>query len=353
MGLSKTSTLAGFAVHYVWADGSALLSRENQVWRYDARSQRKERLFDVTFRRSLLNWPMGSSLRRLLRGEIYHVLPIGKDEFLVVFDYQVLRVTSSAQEQVLSLPVRRPLRIGWVPERNWIFFGDYATTPPAEGSCLYISRDGGRSWQRGYCFPPEIVRHIHGVVYDNYRDCFWILTGDYQQGAGIWQSRDLQQVDPVLVGEQRYRAVELVPLPEGLLWATDSELEENAVLFYDLSSKELYKRISLPGSSFYCRHAGDYLLVSTVVEPSKVNRSRTATLWGSKDGNQWQQLLALPRSRLPLRYFGYAEIVVPIYEDTSVPAFYYFSTRNCKGGDRTIIIPARKWGALMQKKGTK
>lgn len=38
-----------------------------------------------------------------------------------------------------------------------------------------------------FTFAQGQVNHIHDVVPDPYRECFWILTGDFGEAAGIWR----------------------------------------------------------------------------------------------------------------------------------------------------------------------
>ncbi len=345
--------LRGFTVHAVDGDGRAFVSRGNSIWEYMPQRDLLRRICSIPFRHFLFNWPIGRTLRRLFRAEMYHVIPTDEESLVVFFDYRVVRVHSGSIETVLSLPVRRPLRVTWVPQKNLLVFGDYSTRRTPHESCIYYSTDGGQHWQKGYCFPPGTIRHIHNVVFDEYRDSFWILTGDYGHEAGIWRTSDFHSVEPLLVGEQQFRAVELVPLPEGILWATDSEKERNQVLYFDLNSQSLTHRQQLPGSAFYTRAMGDHFLVTTVVEPSAINRVATATVWLSRDSQHWHQALAVHRSRLPLRYFGYAEITVPVYRNPETTPYFYLSTRNCWGGDRMWVFPRDQWMEMVNAKGGK
>ena len=45
--------------------------------------------------------------------------------------------------------------------------------------CLSMSIDNGENWEPVYRFKAGSIRHIHGITYDKWDDCFWICTGDH------------------------------------------------------------------------------------------------------------------------------------------------------------------------------
>ena len=347
MEMQSYSTHRGFVAHAVFRDGSALVSFGNRVGRFYPQQRKLKVLFRLPFRNPALNLPLGRPLRRLLRAEIFHVFPVGENAYTAFFDYRVVHIKDGQIKTVLPLRVRRPLRVGFSPQKRWLYFGEYDTARTPHSSCLFISRNGGESWEKGFCFEPGTVRHIHHVVYDEYRKVFWILTGDYGEEIGIWKSPDLRTVERAWGGRQQFRAVELVPMLQGLLWATDTEVETNRVMYWDLNTNQLEVRQELPGSAFYCRRIGKHFVITTVVEPSGANTEPRATLWVSPDGHQWKEVLRLPRSFLPLRYFGYAELALPWYAASDETPYFYLSTRNCRGGDRMIVFTREQWHALV------
>ena len=50
------------------------------------------------------------------------------------------------------------------------------------------------------------VKHIHNILYDKYRERFFIFTGDFGDDVGIYiANSDFSKVTPYLVGQQSYQ----------------------------------------------------------------------------------------------------------------------------------------------------
>ena len=95
---------------------------------------------------------------------------------------------------------------------------------------IYASTDHGSTWEVAYTFPRGAVRHVHNIVYDEWANCLWVLTGDNGSECRILRvSCDFKNVDVVLSGNQQARAVALVPTPDGLYFSSDTPLESNHV----------------------------------------------------------------------------------------------------------------------------
>ena len=96
---------------------------------------------------------------------------------------------------VLDIPRgSRPLGLCAFPDGS-VYFGEYfsngprfktdpklaeATGQPFPREPVHIyGSDDGQSWRIVFTFPADTIRHIHGIFHDPYRDCAWILTGDF------------------------------------------------------------------------------------------------------------------------------------------------------------------------------
>ena len=128
-----------------------------------------------------------------------------------------------------------------------VVFGEYLD---GEKCAVSIISENGE-YKKVYEFPKGQIDHIHGIVQDRHRDKVYILTGDTDAGSGIWEScDDFSKVSPLLVGKQIYRCCVLFPTEKGILYATDTPLEQNKILFIDNSfyMTELYE---MPGPCIY------------------------------------------------------------------------------------------------------
>jgi hypothetical protein len=84
--------------------------------------------------------------------------------------------------------------------------------------------------------------------------------------------------------------------------------------------------------------------MSTTVEPSKVNRSRNASLWVSRDGERWTRVFQAAKDRWNERYFQFGSLVLPRGEsDREVIAF---SGQAVRGLDGSVVMATLADSAL-------
>lgn len=110
-----------------------------------------------------------------------------------------------------------------------IYFGEYFSNPDKKKIDIYrIDKLG--TVENVYTFEAGQVNHIHNIVLDTLRRCAWVLTGDFENGAGIWRaSGNFNSVTCIARGEQHFRSCVAFAVKEGLLYATDSQFEKNSI----------------------------------------------------------------------------------------------------------------------------
>ncbi len=210
----------------------------------------------------------------------------------------------------------RPLHIAATPGDH-VFWGEYFDNPQRDEVHIYASTDRGSTWNVAYTFPKGAVRHVHNMVYDQWQDCLWILTGDNGSECRILRaSCDFRSVDVVLSGNQQARAVALVPTPEALYFSSDTPLEANHVYCLDRRGT-LTELAELSSSSTYGCRVGEAVFFSTMVEPSQVNVTREVCVYGSPDGARWQRALAYRKDAWPMGWFQYGNAFFPDGRNTS------------------------------------
>jgi hypothetical protein len=218
----------------------------------------------------------------------------------------------------------RPLHITAAPSGT-IYWGEYFDNRERAEVHIYASTDRGRTWHVAYTFGAGSIRHVHNIVYDRWRDCLWILTGD--EGAEckvLCASCDLSAVELVLAGNQQARAVAAIPTENAVYFSTDTPVEKNHVYRLDCrigGRREVERVADLASSSIYgCRVScgfGEAMFFSTMVEPSSLNTGREVHLAGSRDGMNWQVLARWKKDNLPMRYFQYGNAFLPDGENAS------------------------------------
>ncbi len=159
-----------------------------------------------------------------------------------------------------------------------IYFGEYFSNPDRNEVRIWRRKKSDNSeWEVAYTFEKGVINHIHTLVVDKYRDCVWILTGDFDNAAGFWiATDDFRSVVPAVVGKQEYRSCAAFAHPEGILYATDTQLESNSIRFLRkvgsvFESEKLY---DLEGSCIYSCTVGESYFFSTAVEPASEGKSK-------------------------------------------------------------------------------
>jgi hypothetical protein len=222
----------------------------------------------------------------------------------------------------------RPLHIAAVPSGR-IYWGEYFDNRERKEVHIYVSNDSGRTWRIAYTFPARCIRHIHNIIYDRWRNCLWILTGDDGAECKILRADcDLRSIEVVLSGNQQARAVAGVPTQDGFYFSTDTPSEQNHVyrLDYRIEGEGNVGPLGeLANSSIFgCKVAckagrgdGEALFFSTMVEPSAVNTSREVQIAGSSDGVNWQVVASWKKDNLPMRFFQYGNALLPDGENST------------------------------------
>jgi len=261
---------------------------------------------------------------RLIRGGIHELINTNSS-LITVIPYYIIRATNSNDFEIVHRFKNgtRPLNILQTPD-NFLYFGEYFNNTGRQEVCIYGSYDEGKTWSIVYTFPKNTIRHIHKLIYDPFRKGILILTGDEDHESSILLTKDnFKTIETIISGNQDARAVSLIPIQQGLIIPTDTPLKQNYIQHFDFTSEKLTKLCEIPGSSFYSISFGGKYFVSTGVEPSKVNISPYATLWGSTNGFDWQLLFKAKKDKWDPHLFQYGNIILPRYESDSK---YLFST---------------------------
>jgi len=210
-----------------------------------------------------------------------------------------------------DLPLMPPMRISLGPN-DTVLFGEYGSGG-GRAVRLYASHDRGHSFQIVHTLEKGSVLHVHNLVYDARLDHYWVLAGDHDHEPGIGiLSADLRDFEWFLKGKQVYRAVELFDLGDRLVYATDTEMEQNGLISLDKASGSHERLRDFPGSCIYaCRFGGLYA-IATSVEPSPVNHGLDATLWVSRNAEDWSEVYRARKDAWSADYFQFGSIVLPV-----------------------------------------
>lgn len=207
-----------------------------------------------------------------------------------------------------------------------ILYGDYINSR-ADAEISIYRRDLHGKWDIVFTFKKGRVKHIHSIIPSVADGCLYILTGDSDEESGIWKVKDdFNSVELILGGKQRYRACFALPIKNGLVFATDSPDEENALWFYDFLRQGEVLLQTVAGPCIYGTIRRGELFFSTSVEPdSTVSGFRSWVTYkrgsGVKDTRSHiyrvdselkvKEILSIEKDFLPMRAFGYGTFLFP------------------------------------------
>ena len=247
----------------------------------------------------------------------FHALQLLPDRAMVaIIKGAIIYKSPDSNKFVKSFLIKRgsrPLNICLAPSGK-IYFGEYFGNRQREEVNIYRSLDG-QTWDVVYTFPPGSIRHVHGIFSDVIRKGLWVLTGDKDHESGLWFTNDdFGKLSKQIEGNQKARALSIISLNNGLIIPMDTPQEVNYINFFNLETKDFKALQKLPGSAFHSYRDNELMLISTVVEPSEVNKANFASVFASLNGINWKCIAQFKKDFFPLRlkkYFRYPEIILP------------------------------------------
>lgn len=294
-------------------------------------------------------------LNRLFRLEPRAIERVSDSIFLICFLHRVwiLDITQSILQVIYTNRKNWSDPLNFCSDGKYVYWGEYGNNP--DHDVVSISRLN-KEFQIDvvYRFPKNTIRHIHNVIFDKKRLCFWILTGDTEEKAGIYiASYDWSEVSLVLGGKQQYRAVVGFPTELGLIYATDAVEEENFIYHLNLTTKESIKLAPINGSCIYGTETDGHFIFSTTVEPEegrglknifsyklgKGIKNRNVHLVSiHKQSMRIKIVRTFKKDWLPYKLFQYGSVMFPGNQQHEKDLWgYVMACRNYDG--KSIMIP--------------
>ena len=313
---------------------SGLYYRKGKLYMGDARGQ------DQTFFCKIpMGWLRGLLVKlrlmeRLLRLEPRVACALSDGNFLLSCGGVIYRVDVAQKTLCKELQLRpgmnNPLSFtkyyaGEAEEE--ILFGEYFSNNQKESVCVYRRKNG--KWSQAYRFPAGQIYHIHNIVVDDHKGCFYVLTGDQDQESAIWRSTDnFQTLEPLVRGNQQYRSCVAFPTEEGLIYATDTPRETNRLyrLYQEAEQWKIAPICTIPGPCIYGtqRENGWYFATSVegddTLSPIRYRFSRklgagvqdrySHLILCDKSGSV-QEIAKLKKDMLPMLLFQFGNCTFP------------------------------------------
>lgn len=275
-------------------------------------------------------------INRLFRLEPRCATFLDEDRMILAFQHQVIIVSISEKRIIDYIQMRpsfsNPLNFCSMKRfgQEIVYWGDYGENMDGREINIYKYTQGGLDVC--YSFPRNGIKHVHNIVYDKWRDRFFVLTGDLGDKVGIYTAtRNFKFIEPFLIGDEKYRAVQAVVTEEGLIWATDAVMSDNHLFYCSFENKSVKELASLNGSVIYGIPVNGGLLFSTTVEPYPTGdslfkaifnnrlapgiKSRGVELCFCSDKKEVSVLKTFRKDWLPISLFQYGQVLFPGYEN--------------------------------------
>jgi hypothetical protein len=293
MILTSKYKLKNHIVLIVLNNDKLLVSKSNKLFIYDLLTNNYSFIVSLPCSLFIKLFSRVKLLSRLLRLGVRIAVSLSEDKLLIVFNKCFFEVSISDKsfEMVFNLPRgNRPLNIAKVDSingfENTLYFGEYFNNFSRDIVNVYKRLLDG-SWEIVYTFPEETIEHIHAIIPDVYRECLWVLTGDFDKASGIWMVKDnFKEVKPILINNQKFRACVAFPEPEGVIYATDSQFETNSIRLLRKKNDEWVSDLicEINGPAIYgCKVKSD-LFFSTSVEGDSISKNFISKYMDRKPG---------------------------------------------------------------------
>ncbi len=278
--------------------------------------------------------------RRLFRAEITHLYHFQNDTWMCIAKKALFRYNKESKlfEKCCDIEKgSRPMNLCQAQDGT-IYYGEYCYNPDRKPMRIFQSKDNGDTWSVAYEFKDGEVNHIHGIFEDPYTKRLWVATGDDDEACIFGYTEDgFMTFMKEYSGSQQYRVCVPLFTEDEIIFATDSQYEQNVIRSINRKTGEVKDWQKIQGSGIYSVKNGDLMMVSTTVEPSEVNKDQASHLWYSWDSHNWKELISFEKDCLPKTYFQFGSIRFPHYEGES--DYVVFHGRALKKLDgKTVII---------------
>lgn len=311
-------TIKDFIVLYISLD-FWIVARGYRLFRYYPESERFEPFARVNDWKNAFLASMKLT-RRLFRAEIRHLYHFKDDTWMCIGKKALFKLdgtTGRFEKCCVIEKGSRPMNLCQAKD-GAIYYGEYCYNPTRKEMRIIRSKDNGDSWEVAYTFGNGEINHIHGLFVDPYSDRLWVATGDDDSACIFGYTNDgFKTFIRCYEGSQQYRVCRPLFTPDEIIFATDSQYEQNYIRAIDRTTGRVRNIQPIQGSGIYGVQIGDKMMISTTVEPSKVNLDRHSYVWFSANSKDWKELACYEKDILPMTYFQFGSILFPNYEGDS------------------------------------
>lgn len=275
-------------------------------------------------------------LTRLTRTEVnkWYLLQDGSE--LCIARKGIFRKPAGSDTFVKTFNVQRGSRPMNLCEADdgTVLFGEYFQNLEKKAVHVYKSDDHGQTWSVCYTFPEGNINHIHGLFKDPYTGRIWIATGDRVNECILGYTEDnFKTMKEVFRGGQDYRSCIMLFYKDYIIYATDSQYQQNKIKKIDRETLEITDLQEVQGPVIRGTQCGNLAYISTDVEESEVNLNKNAYVWYSKDGLHWEELCHAEKDCFHMIYFQYGVFDLPTFNMKKEAKSIYVTGKAMKKAD--------------------
>ena len=221
---------------------------------------------------------------RLFRLEPRCAIALNEDTFLVSYCGGIYRISVPESNIVLEHTYRagmnNALNLCKVEDihgfDDCVVYGEYFGNAAKEEVNIF-ARYKDATWKKVFTFPKGKITHIHNVIAHPERDSILVFTGDGDTETLICELKNNFQEQQIWAeGNQKYRACVAFPKGDGVVYATDTPLEENAIYYLEptMNGEIIHQKIQdISGPCIYGTNLNGQFVFATSVEPDpRLNR---------------------------------------------------------------------------------
>lgn len=278
--------------------------------------------------------------RRLFRSEITHLYHFQDDNWFCIAKKGIFKLNKKTKLFEKCCHIERGSRpMCLCQDRDGvIYYGEYFYNSNRLPISIFSSKDNGETWNVAYTFKSGEMGHIHSIQLDPYTNRLWLLTGDIDKECMIAYTNDgFNTLNIVYRGIQEFRTCNLLFYKDFIVFATDSQYEQNKIRKMDRTSSQIIDLVDIQGSGIYGSQYGSLAYISTTVEPSQVNKDKYSHLWVSTDGLEWREVAKFKKDFWNARLFQFGSIRFPHYEKGIETAPFFVDGRALRGIDGKSI----------------
>ena len=312
--IEKIPELRGYTIEYA-APRNYYISRRNILFHSTSLKPsdfKKIAVVDApVWKQAASNFRLG---QRLLRFMFTNVVPLANGDLFVTFDKSVGIIKNGKFQPLKNL--ERPCRVlrsaFAFDEKGDIYFGEYLANTKRDEMRVYKYAQGGDALETVYIFPPNSIKHIHGLYFDEFTKAIFCLTGDDEKECRILRSFDnFKTMETIGEGDETWRAVSVLFDKKNFYYGTDAEFRENYIYKVNRQSSEREILGKVDGTVFYSKQLGKDLFFTSTAEDAPIQKENVAALWHIGAGGNCEKLIQFNKDRWHKTLFMFGTIHFP------------------------------------------